>query len=234
MEVRFAMAKTKKYSVSHSGDNVEFTERPHGGITAILADGQGSGLAGNNTSRLVIAKASSLISEGTRDGAAARAVHDYLYTVKNGRVSCTLTLLSADMDSQTLLISRNSNCPTIVKTDDYLTVYDESVNPIGVHRHTKPLIYELPLSENMVVVSYTDGIQSAGTKYSNPVDFAQLQRIIEQNSAEDVQYIADSILDCALTHDKNMPGDDMTVVVMGITGREVTNHIRRLSLSYPY
>lgn len=234
MEIKIGIAKTTKYAVSHSGDSVEFSERPQGGISAILADGQGSGKSGKNTSTLVVNKAVSLIADGTRDGAVARAVHDYLYATKNGQVSCTLTIFSADFETDTVVISRNSNCPTIVKTADYTTIYDDEVNPIGVHRHMKPLIYQLPLEIGMLLVSYSDGIHAAGKKRGKEIDFKRILKIIEENTVEDTEFIADSILEYALSLDDGRPGDDMTVVVMGISDKEYTNKIRRVNISFPY
>ncbi|WP_110952855.1 PP2C family protein-serine/threonine phosphatase [Anaerosinus massiliensis] len=234
MEIKIGVAKTMKYAVSYSGDSVEFSERPHGGISVILADGQGSGRAGRNTSSLVVNKAASLIADGTRDGAVARAVHDYLYAVKNGQVSCTLTVFSADFETDTVVISRNSNCPAIVKTLDYTVVYDEEINPIGVHRRMKPLIYEVPLEYGMILVSYSDGIQAAGRKRGKEFDFKRILKIIEENTVDDTEFIADSILEYALSLDDNRPGDDMTVVVMGVSNKEYTNEIRRVHISFPY
>ena len=236
MEIKIGIAKTKKYAVSHSGDSCEIAERPHGGISAVLADGQGSGLSAHHTSSWVVNKAVSLLTDGARDGAVARAVHDYLYAMKDKKVSCTLTVLSADLETETVVISRNSNCPVIVKTEDYLSVYDEEVNPIGVHRHMKPLMYELPFSPNMIVVSYTDGIQAAGRKRGgDQADFAVIEQIIRDNTAEDAEFIAQSILEYALTKDHEQPGDDMTVVVLGISGKGgQTNKVQRVSATYPF
>ena len=175
MEVKIGIARTAKYAVGYCGDSCDIAERPHGGISAIIADGQGNGLAAHHTSSWVVNKSVSLITDGARDGAVARAVHDYLYAMKDKKVSCTLTILSADLETETVVISRNSNCPVIVKTDDYVSVYDDTVNPIGVHRHMKPLMYEVPFTPGMIVVSYTDGIQAAGRKKGGPqADFEKI------------------------------------------------------------
>nr|WP_092067220.1 PP2C family protein-serine/threonine phosphatase [Dendrosporobacter quercicolus]NSL46471.1 serine/threonine-protein phosphatase [Dendrosporobacter quercicolus DSM 1736]SDL51772.1 Stage II sporulation protein E (SpoIIE) [Dendrosporobacter quercicolus] len=233
MEIKIGMAKINKYAVSHSGDSVEVAERPQGGITAILADGQGSGRAARNTSSLVVNKAAALIADGARDGAVARAVHDYLYALKDGKVSSTLTLISADLDAGTVVISRNSNCPVIVKDAYGLTIYDEEVNSIGVHKRTKPLMYQVPLEAGMIFIAYTDGIQAAGRKKSKEIDFAKILAIIEENGAADVAFIADSILEYALKVDEYRPGDDMTVVVLSICESENPDKIRRMSVSFP-
>lgn len=234
MEIKIGIAKTTKYAVAVSGDSVEVTERPQGGVSVILADGQGSGRSAQLTSKMVVAKAAALIAEGVRDGAVARTVHDYLYMFKDGKVSATLTLMSIDLDSQTLVFCRNSNCPVLVRQDYGIDVYDEEVSSIGVHKRMKPLTVQLPLQEGVIAVTYTDGIQHAGRKRGAEMDVAQLMKIIEKSKPEDVENIAQSILDQALRLDKEMPGDDMTVVVMSICPKEAQDlSVRRMVFSLP-
>ncbi len=233
MEVKIGIAKTNKYAVAECGDSVEVAERPRGGITVILADGQGSGRAAKLTSSLVVNKAASLIAEGARDGAVARAVHDYLYTMKDGKVSSTLTMLSVDLDTDTALLSRNSNCPVIVKTQFGSEIYEQEINSIGVHKRMKPLMQQLPLETGMILVTYSDGIQAAGRKRGRDMNFAKLLKIIDENQPEDATFIAESILEYALELDDYRPGDDMTVTVMGICDRESSHKIRRMSVSFP-
>lgn len=234
MEIKIGIAKANKYAVAECGDSVEIAERPRGGMSAILADGQGSGHAAKTTSTLVVNKAAALIADGTRDGAVARAVHDYLYTFKSGKVSSTLTIISVDLDTQTVVFSRNSNCPVIVKAQYGIDVYDQDVNPIGVHKQMKPLIQQLPLEPGLILVSYSDGIQAAGKKKGRSIKLDKLLEIIQDNEPQDAGFIADSIMDYALETDGYQPGDDMTVLVVGIAEKEITHKIQRISVSFPY
>src|SRR5512136_2135922 len=78
MELEVAAAKVSKYAVRESGDTFEMIERPHGGLSFVLVDGQHTGRGAKQISNLVARKAVSLLAEGVRDGAAARAGHDYL------------------------------------------------------------------------------------------------------------------------------------------------------------
>lgn len=233
MEIKIGIAKTNKYAVSESGDTAEVSERPRGGVSVILADGQGSGKSAKTTSSLVANKAAALIAEGARDGAVARAVHDYLYALKDGKVSATLAILSADMDTQTVVFCRNSNCPVLVKQSYGIDVYDQDIGPIGVHKRMKPLTYEIPLEVGMILVSYTDGIKDAGRKKRKDLDLGHIEKIITENEPQDAMFIAETILEYALDLDDSRPGDDMTVIVMGISDRESSHKIRRLSLAYP-
>ena len=93
MEIQIAAAKTNKYFSSESGDSLEFVERPSGGISIVLSDGMTSGREAKIISSMVVRKTISLLAEGVRDGAAARAASDHLYTERNGleqigRASC--------------------------------------------------------------------------------------------------------------------------------------------------
>src|SRR5688500_5380617 len=109
MQIQFAIAKTNKYASRESGDTAEVVERPRGGMSAVLADGQGSGASAKSISHTVITEAISLIKRGARDGVVARAAHDYLYTHRGGKVSATLAIVSVDLVTRTLVITVNSH-----------------------------------------------------------------------------------------------------------------------------
>src|SRR3954447_5443404 len=97
LDVQLAVAKTNKYASRESGDTAEVVERPHGGFSVVLADGQRSGRSAKNLSHLVTAKAISMIKDGVRHGAVARSVHDLLYAHRAVKVSATLVILSVDL-----------------------------------------------------------------------------------------------------------------------------------------
>lgn len=99
MEVRIGVAKVRKYATSESGDTLEVVERPNGGLSVVLADGQSSGRGAKRISNMVVRKVVSLLAEGVRDGAAARAASDYLFTERQGKVQATLNILSVDLQT---------------------------------------------------------------------------------------------------------------------------------------
>ncbi len=245
MEIKVAVAKVGKWAASESGDTLEMIERPQGGFSFVLADGQRSGRAARAISNLVARKALSELAEGVRDGAAARAAHDYLYTYKSGKVSATLNILSVDLASSTLVLSRNSHCPTIVITPDKgLRLLDEPSDPVGVRRGTKPQITELPLIAGTIVVVYTDGLALAGARSSPVFDVPATVRELtaeEEISAPQgrrplrdcAQQLADGLLERALTLDEGRPRDDISVLVLRITDRVVKDRVRHMTLSVP-
>src|SRR3989304_3707500 len=117
MEVQIGVAKVNKYASSESGDTLEVVERPGGGVSVVLADGQRSGKSAKLISNMVVRKVIGLLAEGVRDGAAARAASDYLFTQRNGKVQSTLNILSIDLESRTGGITRHNPSPVLVLPD---------------------------------------------------------------------------------------------------------------------
>src|SRR5512139_2526453 len=145
MEIKLAVAKINKYATSESGDSVEVVERPNGGISVVMADGQSSGRGAKHISTLVVRKVIALLAEGVRDGAAARAASDYLFTERKGKVSSTLNILSVDQQTSTLVITRNNPVPALIAYNDDNKVLSEDSQPVGLYRDTRPIISEVLL-----------------------------------------------------------------------------------------
>jgi serine phosphatase RsbU (regulator of sigma subunit) len=241
VEVQVAVAKVTKYATSESGDTVEMIERPHGGFSFVLVDGQRSGRSAKAVANLVARKAVTLLGEGVRDGAAARAAHDYLYTHRGGKVQATLNILSVDMVSRTIVLSRNSHCPIFLVTAEGLRTLDEPSSPVGVYRGTKPVVVEFPLEAPTTVVLFTDGLLAAGQRRGKSLDLpAGVERLYD-DCGPDAQSIADRLLAEALELDEGRASDDISVLVLAVRARQLPDRlasmsgaeVRRLSLTVP-
>src|SRR5579885_1745133 len=137
--IDLAVAKTHKFATRESGDTAELVERPGGGVSLVVADGQGSGAAAKRLSLAVAGKVVSLLSDGVRDGAAARAANDFLFMQRDGRVTCALDIVSVDLASRTLLITRNSEVPMLIYRDGKLEEVWQSGGRIGTVSQTRPV-----------------------------------------------------------------------------------------------
>jgi serine phosphatase RsbU (regulator of sigma subunit) len=230
MEVQVAVAKVEKYAVGESGDTVEVIERPRGGISVVLVDGQRSGQSAKAVSNLVARKAIALLAEGVRDGAAARAAHDYLRTQRRGQVSAELIILSADFETGTAVISRNSRAPVLVHRDGQWSVLDQPSEAVGIYARTRPVIAEIPLRPGLVIVAVSDGVWTAGQRYGQPLALVELVQALPLTLA--ARGYADDILAQAWQREQGRPGDDLTVVVMRVTA-PAQDTVRRLSMSLP-
>jgi serine phosphatase RsbU (regulator of sigma subunit) len=233
MEVQIAVAKVGKYASSESGDTLEMVERPHGGLSLVLADGQRSGRAAKAISNIVVRKAVALLAEGVRDGTAARAAHDYLFLHRGGQVSAEFNIVSVDMVSHTLVISRNSHCPVVVIKDGQLLLLDEPSHPIGLYKGTKPVITELPLEPETILVVFTDGILEAGRRSNQRLDVTTLVPELLATSSSNPQALANALLESAVAADQGRPRDDISVLVVAVMARDERDDVRRMSASFP-
>lgn len=232
LEIQFGVAKVAKYATRESGDTLELIERPHGGLSAVLVDGQRSGRSAKIISNIVARKAVSLLGEGVRDGAAARATHDYLLTHRSGRVSAELQIVSADLRSESVVISRNSRCPVLIVHGGQFRRFDADSRPIGIHVDTKPVIVELPLRCGTVVAAFTDGLRCI--EGACPED-GDLSKMVMRAAREGLfaQTLADMFLFKALEIEEGRPGDDISVLTMVVLSNNVPHEVRRLSASFP-
>jgi len=210
MEAQVAVVKVGKYATSESGDTLEMTERPGGGLSFVLVDGQRSGKPAKLIANVVARKAISLLAEGVRDGAAARAASDYLHTYRSGKVMATLNILSIDLSSQTMVITRNNHAPAILIEDEQIRVLDEDVDPVG-----------------------TDGLIHAGARSGTAFDvLAFVQTLYEQGPPNPREW-ADRLLERAVELDQGRPADDISVLIAAALPREGDSETRRLLARMP-
>jgi serine phosphatase RsbU (regulator of sigma subunit) len=241
MEIILAVAKIGKYATQESGDTLEVIERPHGGVSAVLADGQRSGKGAKRISNMVVRKAIALLADGVRDGAAARAAHDYLRTQRSGQVSSTLNIVSVDMDTRTLVISRNSHCPVLAHNPAWSSpempggwrVLDEPSEAIGIYARTRPAITELPLQLGTTIIVFTDGVWTAGERYGQTIDLQATMTRLMTGSCQQPQRLADCLLAEAIALDRGRPNDDMSLLILGIRPAEQDDQVRRMVVSLP-
>lgn len=232
MEIQVAAAKINKYATSESGDTLEVVERPNGGLSVVLADGQTSGRGAKSVSLMVVRKVISLLAEGVRDGAAARAASDALYTEKHGKVSCTLNIASIDLETHTMVLSRNNPAPIFICRGEHVDCYQGESTPLGIYRGTRPVINEVDIEPGLIIVMYTDGLVHAGKRRGQPMDVRNAIQALLEEQDPTPQDIADALLSHAVHLDEGRPADDISVVAIKTSPND-NDAVRRLSVRLP-
>ena len=222
MHLSVAVSKVNKWAVRKGGDTLEMIERPDGGLSLVLADGQSSGPGAKATSIAVVRKVVTELADGVRDGAAARAANDSLYVRHRGRVSATLVILSVDMASRSLVIPRFGDPPIYVRSSEgTLRRLAGEAPALGFHRHVRPAVDELPLRPGLVACAFTDGLIHAGARTGRELD---IQTAIDEIWAAEpsAQALADRLLKRAMALDEGRPTDDTSIAVLQIEEGEGT------------
>lgn len=232
MEILIGTAKTNKHSTIGRGDGLEIIERPSGGITAILSDGHGGSRSVSGISSMAALKAGQLIADGVRDGSVARSIFDYFSTAQDGNFSIAMTMISADTETGSLILCRNANCPTVVRHEFGVDIYDEPAQLIGALKNVKPLMIQRPLEEGLIVATFSDGVLNAGHKRGRTLELKTVIRLLEESRPEDVQYLAESILERAMAMDSYQAVDHMAVVIMGVDSKMPDNKVESRMVRY--
>ncbi|MBI5840884.1 MAG: SpoIIE family protein phosphatase [Chloroflexi bacterium] len=232
MEAKIAVAKINKYAISESGDTLEVVERPNGGLSVVLADGQTSGRGAKAVSQMVVRKVIGLLAEGVRDGAAARAASDKLFTERQGKVISTLNIASVDLSSGTIVLTRNNPAPMFICRGEQVDCIAEESVPLGTSRDVRPVITEIAIEPGLTVVIFTDGVTHAGERRGQPMDAGEFIRSILEEQDPTPQELADSLLAHAVMLDDNRPADDISVLVLMVTARQ-GDDVRRMTVRLP-
>ncbi len=232
MEVQIAVAKVNKYASAESGDTLEAVERPNGGLSVVLADGQTSGHGAKAVSMTVVHRVISLLAEGVRDGAAARAASDALFTEKKGKVISTLNIASVDLHSGTIVLTRNNPAPIYVSRGDETDCLDAESRPLGTSRDVRPVLTEMEIESGLTIIIYTDGLTHAGERRGQPMDVCEVIRSLQEDQEPSPQELADDLLAYAVRLDDNRPADDISVLVLKVTPLS-GDDVRRMTVRLP-
>lgn len=233
LHIDIAVAKVPRYGALESGDTVEVIERPGGGLSVVLVDGQGSGRGAKTLSNLIATRAITQLKDGARDSLVARAVHDYLYTYRMGQVAATLNILSIDFASGSLRVSRNNPAPFFVLDAGAVQLHNEPSTPIGLYPSTRPVISEIPLRRGLQVVVFTDGLLKAGERYGVDMELGNYLAGWRTDEERPAAALTEALLSRAMELDRNEPADDISIVVAAVVERESANRARRMTVSVP-
>jgi len=232
MEIQIAVAKIDRHSARESGDTVEIIERPNGGVSVVLADGKLNNNGSKVISMKVVHRIIGLLSEGIHDGAAARAVSNMLYKENAGKASASLNIMSCDLQSDTIVLTKGNLMPIVVIQDGKVECMESDSICIGTHEDIKPSVYQIPIQEEITIVIFTDGIANAGSPDGMSLDLCMTLDALFQEQDPTANEVAEFLLSQAIGMDQKQPEDDMCVVVLQTVPQSFEN-TRRLSIRIP-
>jgi serine phosphatase RsbU (regulator of sigma subunit) len=233
MEIQISATKIDKFNSSGSGDTIEVVERPNGGISVALASGYFNSQSSKMVSYSVVKKVIAFIADGVRDGAAARAASDALFTQYNGQSISSLTILSADLQTETLVFSCNSVAPIFLCRNDHVEKLTTESTLIGTGLDVRPSITEISIEPGITIIAPSPGLIKAGNGFGHKFDLSTSICTLLEDQQPSSSYIANSLLNQAIKIEQDQPGDDMSVIVLQIlSGLE--SQTRRISVSIPF
>lgn len=233
MEIKFSASKIDQYNVDGSGDTIEVIERPNGGLSLALASGFQNGLSSKMVSYSVVKKVISFIADGVRDGAAARAASDALFTQYNGQSLAALTIISVDFQTDTLVFSCNSPAPLYICRNEVVEKMTTECTLIGTGLDVRPSITEISIEPGLTIIAPSKGMMTAGEESNQRIDLPASISSLMEIEHPSPSWISDSLLNQAIRLELDQPKIDLSVVVLQISHTQKDN-IRRISVNIPF
>ena len=208
-------------------------ERPKGGLSIILVESLSRPkFRGKSLCSAIAEQVAALLATGVRDGAAARAASDTLFTDYDGSASARLSIASADLQSGTLVISTNGSVPYFVASNGEVTCLNMEAAAIGTERNIRPTIHELPLEPGLALVMYTSGIERAGELSGQNIDICAYLETSLESEGFLAQQLADELLAEAARLQEAKKSLPLGVVALHV-GSQRTDGIHRTTYRIP-
>jgi serine/threonine protein phosphatase PrpC len=154
------------------------------------------------------------------------------FSQKKWRIICLFEYPVGRPGNWHLVITRNNPAPVFIAQRERVECLGSESSAIGLSRHIRPVISEIPLEYGTTIVMYTDGLLNAGMRNGQGFDICTLLESLLEDQEPTAQEIADSILLNAIRMDNDRPDDDMSIVVLRALPKE-RDLIRRMTVFIP-
>lgn len=215
--LRVGIAKKTKEKSVISGDTYIKTKLDDGKNLIALSDGMGSGPDARKSSKVAIKMLERLLKTGFEKDASIKLINSTMCLNAKYDMYATLDIAIFDLFKGNIEIVKNGSCPTFVKSKKDVQLIKSLSLPAGILDDIDLVTFDRDLEDGDIVVMCTDGIIDSNTEYNNKEMW--VKDILSEMETDDVQKIADIIVQEAVDNNLGRPKDDMTVIVAKIIQR---------------
>ena len=177
----------------------------------------GSGPDARKSSKVAIKMLERLLKTGFEKDASIKLINSTMCLNAKDDMYATLDIAIFDLFKGNIEIVKNGSCPTFVKSKKDVQLIKSLSLPAGILDDIDLVTFDRDLEDGDIVVMCTDGIIDSNTEYNNKEMW--VKDILSEMETDDVQKIADIIVQEAVDNNLGRPKDDMTVLVAKIIHR---------------
>ena len=204
------LTKTKNKS-DISGDNNLVTKLEDGKYMLAISDGMGSGVQANKSSNTVINMLKKLLTNGFNKEVSIGLINSSINLNSNEETYATIDIGIVDLSTGNIELVKNGACPTFIKSKNKVEVIKSVSFPAGMLEKIDLVVYDKDLKEEDIIIMCSDGILESNTEYENKEIW--LKNLLENIETNDIQKIANIIMQEAVDNGFGVAKDDMTVIV---------------------
>ncbi|MCI8485917.1 MAG: SpoIIE family protein phosphatase [Clostridia bacterium] len=209
--LQVGIAKAKKKNSPVSGDTSIQTKLGDGKYLLALSDGMGSGPEARKSSKIAIKMLERLLTSGFQKDTSIKLINSTLSVNNEQDMYATLDIEILDLYSGNIEFIKNGACPTYIKRENEVKILKSESLPTGILEDIDLEVYDKDLQDEDIIVMCSDGILDSNKEYLNKELW--LKYLLEDIQTDDVQKIADIIVNEARDNDYGNEKDDMTVIV---------------------
>ena len=176
-----------------------------------ISDGMGSGKDAKKSSTTVINMLKRLLTTGFDKDTSIGLINSAISMNSEKETYATIDISIIDLSSGNLEMVKNGACPTFIKSDKGVEVVKAVSFPAGVLDKIDLVVYDKDLKNDDIIIMCSDGILESNVDYKNKELW--LKELLEKITVNDVQKIADIILQESIDNGFGIAKDDMTVIV---------------------
>lgn len=215
---KIGIARATKAESEISADVTIQTKLDDGKYLIALSDGMGSGREARKASKTAITMLEKLLESGFDKDSSLKLINSTINAIGQDDIYATLDIAVLDLYAGNLEFIKNGACPTYVKNGRNVEILKSLSLPTGILTDIDLVVYDKDLREGDILVMCSDGILESSKEYTNKELW--LKFLLEEIGTDDVQKIADIILQEAIDNNYGTPKDDMTVIVTKIENKK--------------
>ena len=178
----------------------------------------GSGPEARKSSKIAIKMLERLLTSGFEKDTSIKLINSTLSANTEEDMYATLDIQILDLYSGNIEFIKNGACPTYIKRDNEVQILKSESLPTGILEDIDLEVYDKDLEDGDIIVMCSDGILDSNTEYLNKELWVKY--LLEDIQTDDVQKIADIIVNEARDNDYGSEKDDMTVIVAKVKKRK--------------
>ena len=212
--IQIGIGHNKKKGSSVSGDYSNQTRLDDGKYLIALSDGMGSGPEARKSSQIAVKMLTRMLSSGFDRDTSMELINSSMYINSKEDMYATLDVAILDLYSGNMEFMKNGACPTFIKNKKQVNVVKSISLPAGILDKIDLVVYDKDLSDGDIIVMCTDGVLESNSEYENKELW--IKNVLEEIETDNVQKIANIILEESIDNNFGNPKDDMTVIVVKV------------------
>ena len=210
-KIEVTSVATTKNNSEISGDSFIQTKLRDGKYMMAISDGMGSGPRAKKSSSTVIKMLKRLLTTGFDKDVSIGLINSSVNLNSTEETYATIDISVFNNTTGNIEFIKNGACPTFIKSGNNVEVVKAVSLPAGIVEDIDLVVYDKDLKGGEIIVMCSDGILESNSELTNKEIW--VKELLENIETDDIQRIADIILQESIDNGLGIAKDDMTILI---------------------